>query len=217
MRSRRCGITVWALALFGLLACSDGHETARDDAHEAGPGSDASVDPSSEDARANTANVPTIPPEWTRQVGECEISLRGPNLMAGAGDSGEYCVATFEDRDCRYRVQYGVFDDPLEALVRDLGGEDASNPNLVLESVLIARNPGRLGVAQWALAAGTFFAALRLPSISGDAPNISLTATADCDSMEALEVARIVLQTVDLPWPGRGLCTPIRPQKCTPI
>jgi hypothetical protein len=51
-------------------------------------------------------------------------------------------------------------------------------------------------------------------SFAHDPPEYALNATARCRSPEALETARIVLQTVYVPHVGRGLCAPVRPNKC---
>jgi hypothetical protein len=163
---------------------------------------------SASDAAADGQIALAVPESWKRIRGECDISLRGPALIATAGDSGDYCVATFEGSECQYRVEYGVFADPLE---------HAAEPNFSFEAVRIDYNPGRLGVALSSLAQGGYFAALRLPVILGDAPDISLTVQAHCSTKEALDTARIVVQTVDLPWPGSGPCMPLRPRKCSPI
>jgi hypothetical protein len=195
MRSTMPGLLICSLPLW---ACSDQHEAAPRDA--------SMPTPQADDARAFTPDVGALPADWRRARGECGISLSGSALIATAGDSGEYCVATFEDEHCDYRVEYGDFPDPLE---------HATESSFAFEPAVIAGNEGRVGVALLELSQGTYFAALRLPSIGGEDPQVSLTATAHCSSREALEVARVVLKTVDLAWPGSGLCTGLRPQKCT--
>jgi hypothetical protein len=42
-----------------------------------------------------------------------------------------------------------------------------------------------------------------------------LSATARCSSPAALEIARGVLQTVDVPHVGEGLCAPVVMRKCS--
>jgi hypothetical protein len=92
----------------------------------------------------------------------------------------------------------------------------ATERDFAFETLRIDRYTARLSVAHQPQQ-GTYFTALRVPWIWDDEPQVSLTVTARCNSLEALEVARLVLPSVEVAWPGSGLCTGVRPQKCTQL
>lgn len=91
---------VLACALF-LSVCSDMPREPRGDAAAALDDAGAS---DVQDATTDDGfeSPPLVPLAWQYVYGECSIGLRGDGLVATGGDSGDYCVATFQDADCSY-------------------------------------------------------------------------------------------------------------------
>lgn len=190
----------------GLPACQGEHD-ARADA-QAEP-SEAGVSDESDAQHSDGFATPAnLPDGWRRVASECSISLRGPDLVATPSTSSDHCLATFADSDCTYQVEYGELMDAFEL---------ASGSDYEREDVLVDGEAAQLITLTSRLNSDAYLAGLRIASFRQDPPEYSLTASARCASREGQESARLVLQTVDLPHVGEGLCAPIRPQKCSPI
>ena len=187
---RWCGAGVFVLA-----ACNDLHAPRVDAGTVPVPQPEAS--------EGDTTRVP--PRGWV--VGECSIVMQGPGLVATEGEGVEYCIATFADADCTYRVEYG------EGVTNPFVG--LQDPAFPVEEVSIDLTSTELVTVHDQLSSGGYLLGVHIPSFEKDPPEFALTATARCSAREALDNARSVLETLDLPHVGEGLCEPVRPEKCT--
>jgi hypothetical protein len=197
------------LCLLLFAACADSAPA------ELGPEPDAAVH--SDDAgasggvsspRPDRFNAPPgIPDAWLRVHSDCSISLRGPELVERASIPSEHCIASFADADCTYQVEYGPeLEDAFKL---------AEGANYAREQVLVGGDAAELIRVLYRLDSDAYLVALRIETFRRDPPEYALMASARCSSEAALETARLVLQTVDLPHVGEGLCVPIGPQKCS--
>ena len=178
-----------------LAACDDPQVPRRDAGPDAEPALDAGEGP-----RAR------VEPEV---VGECSIRMRGPGLLATHGEGVEYCIATFEDADCTYRVEYGAgVTNPF------VGMQDPAFP---VDEVSIDMVATELVTVHDQLSSGGYVLGVHVPSFERDPPDFALSASARCSAREALDNARSVLETLDLLHVGEGPCEPVRPAKCSPL
>ncbi len=146
---------------------------------------------------------PTPPGRYVR--GECGIGLAGADLIERGGEAGDTCLAQFEDARCTYRIEYGQgVLDPL----RNSGAIER-------EQVEVHEGSARITTVRDRLDSDAFLVALFVASFPEDGPDYALSATARCALDAALDAARAVLETVDVPHVGEGLCVPIAPNKCS--
>jgi hypothetical protein len=194
-RNRALRLRWFGVGLFVLTACDDVHAPRRDAGADPEPAHDASE-------HIGTRAEPEV-------VGECSIAMRGPGLVATDGEGVEYCIATFEDADCTYRVEYGAgVTNPF------VGMQDPSFP---VEEVSIDMSTTELVTVHDQLSSGGYVLGVHVPSFDRDPPDFALTASARCSARKALDNARSVLETLDLLHVGEGPCEPVRPEKCSPL
>jgi hypothetical protein len=198
------------VCLLLLDACANTMPVEREpDADAGAPPYEAGAQGGTSIARPDRFNAPPgIPDTWLRVHSDCAISLRGPELVETASIPSEHCIASFADADCTYQVEYGPELADTFAL--------AEGPDYAREALLVGGDAAELITVLYRLNSDAYLVALRIPTFRKDPPEYALSASARCSSPEAIETARLVLQTVDIPHAGEGLCAPSAPsQKCS--
>jgi hypothetical protein len=153
--------------------------------------------------RAVPMHMPTPRGHYVR--GACGIGLLGAGLIARAGEDGDTCLARFEDGRCTYQIEYG----------QGVGDPFGASSAIEREQVEIHEGRAHITTVRDRLYSDAFLVALFAASFPNDGPDYALSATARCELNEALDAARAVLETVDVPHVGEGLCVPIASSKCS--
>jgi hypothetical protein len=149
--------------------------------------------------------APTVPESWKRVTGAFGISMRAPTLVATATQCGsDSCLARFEGPGCSYVVERGGFSDSLAS---------RTAPSYDSEDVLVDGKSGRLVQSLGPVDDG-YFVGLHLFQTGAGVRGATLglaTVNAVCSTPQAVQTARLVVQTLALPADEQAASAPLSP------